>query len=307
MADHSGIPYVDASWPVVVGCSRVSPGCDHCYAIRDARRMAGNPNPKISGVYAGLTRGPEPSGVTKINQLSFPATRTTVDWTGQVRCLEQRLDWPAKWRKPRRILVSSHGDLFHPSVPYDFQAKVLDAMAFYDWHTFIVLTKRAQALAAVLRRWAGQYVGIFTPNQVTAPGRLPDNIWPAVTAEDQLRFDERVLELLKIPARQHVVSMEPLLGPIDFRGPAKKASLLSGLPDSRVTWVIAGAESGSGRRHAYQAWFADIAAQCYVEDMPLFIKQMDDDTGKLVKCPRVDLGDGSSEPIMMLPGDRWGL
>ena len=90
MSDNSKISWTDSTWPVVVGCDKLSPGCANCWAVRDAWRMGSNPNPKISSVYQGLVHKQD-------NGL--------LDWTGQVHCLEDRLTWPMHWKKPRTIFV----------------------------------------------------------------------------------------------------------------------------------------------------------------------------------------------------------
>ncbi len=130
MSDNTSIEWTDASWPVVSGCNRVSAGCDHCYAIRESNRLAGNPNPKVSAVYAGA--------VTRRNG--------RLDWSGTVRCLPERLDWPLKWRKPRRIFVGNMGDLFHERVSDEFIDRVFATMALAPRHTFQILTKRAKRM-----------------------------------------------------------------------------------------------------------------------------------------------------------------
>lgn len=96
MADGSKIEWTDATWNVVLGCTKVSKGCDHCYAIRTATRMTANPNPKVAGPYGG----------------------TVVDgeWTGQVNVAEDRMLQPLRWSKPRRVFVNAQSDLFHTHV-----------------------------------------------------------------------------------------------------------------------------------------------------------------------------------------------
>src|SRR5260370_20392802 len=81
MSDTTHISWADTTWPVTVGCDKVSVGCYDCYAMRDARRMGNNPNPAVSEVYNGLV-------IKQDNGL--------LNWTGIVRELPERLDWPAK-------------------------------------------------------------------------------------------------------------------------------------------------------------------------------------------------------------------
>jgi protein gp37 len=116
MALHSAIEWTDATWNPVTGCTQVSPGCDHCYALAFAERFRGVPNhPYEQGFDLRL-------------------------WT-------ERLELPLRWKKPRRIFVNSMSDLFHADVPEDFIRAVFDTMVLADWHIYQVLTKRPQRLA----------------------------------------------------------------------------------------------------------------------------------------------------------------
>src|SRR5436190_1539800 len=101
MSQHSAIEWTEATWNVVAGCSRVSPGCDHCYAIRDAHRMGANPNPKVAAAYGGLT---------------LRSTSGGLDWLGTVRLLPDRLGIPLSNKKPTVYFLNSMSNLLHPGV-----------------------------------------------------------------------------------------------------------------------------------------------------------------------------------------------
>jgi protein gp37 len=136
MSGPTPIEWTDATWPIVAGCAPASPGCDHCYAARNTSgRLRNLP------AYAGLATGGE--------------------FSGEIRLLPERLGWPLRQRKPRRIFVCSQSDLFHPKVPDEFIARTFAVMAAAPQHTFQILTKRAPA--RIGRR-----------NQVT-----PARAWPA--------------------------------------------------------------------------------------------------------------------------------
>jgi protein gp37 len=129
MADKTLIGWTDSSWPVVTGCEHLSEGCDNCYAARlTSGRLKHLP------AYAGLAENGR--------------------FNGTVRCLPDRLDWPAKWRKPRRIFVSDMADLFHRDVPDGYIARVWDVMGRNQEHTYQVLTKRHARLRSWVRDWA---------------------------------------------------------------------------------------------------------------------------------------------------------
>lgn len=131
----TGIEWTSGTWNPVAGCSRVSSGCLHCYAIRDAHRLAGNPNDTIRRTYAGLT------------------TRHgngQLDWTGVVRLVPERLAAPFRWRDPMRVFVNSLSDLFHEGLADADIARVFAVMALTPRHTFQVLTKRPERMALLL-------------------------------------------------------------------------------------------------------------------------------------------------------------
>ena len=257
MSDHTHIEWTDATWNPITGCSVVSAGCKHCYAMRLAgTRLRHHPS------RAGLTR---PTIVGPV-------------WTGDVRFNEDWLDQPLRWKKPRRIFVCAHGDLFHEAVPDAWIDRVFAVMALAPQHTFQVLTKRPERMKAwvrnersldvVLQHWKNRKAG-----QHTWP--LP-NVHLGVSAENQATADERIPLLLQTPAAVRFISAEPLLGPLNLRlflpfatrgrgGPAREKGGLD--------WVIAGGESGPGARPSHPDWFRSLRDQCQAADVPFFFKQ----------------------------------
>lgn len=214
MADKSLIEWTDATWNPVTGCAVVSPGCTNCYAMRLAGTRLRN-HPSRAGLTAETKAGPV--------------------WNGKVRLNEGWLRQPLQWKRPRRIFVCAHGDLFAEGVPDAWIDRVFAVMALASQHTFQVLTKRAARMRAYLNDPTTQArvarammdlapIGRFLENApIFVPGgamrvqRWPlPNVWLGVSAEDQPRADERVPELLATPAAVRYVSAEPLLGPIDL-------------------------------------------------------------------------------------------
>jgi len=118
MADHSHIEWTDATWNPVTGCTKVSPGCQHCYAERMARRLQAMGVPRYAHGFR-VTLHPD------------------------------ALALPLAWRKPRRIFVNSMSDLFHPAVPDAYIADVFHVMRQAPQHAFQVLTKRPERAAAL--------------------------------------------------------------------------------------------------------------------------------------------------------------
>lgn len=144
MGDGTKIEWTDATWNPITGCSLVSPGCTNCYAMRLAgTRLAHHPS------RAGLTRD----------------TKTGPVWTGEVRLNEQWLTQPLKWKRPRRIFVCAHGDLFAEGVPDEWIDKVFAVMALAPQHIFQVLTKRPERMREYFTKpvqgaWAGRAFSI---------------------------------------------------------------------------------------------------------------------------------------------------
>jgi protein gp37 len=128
MADSSAIEWTDATWNPVTGCTKISAGCDNCYAARFSERfrgVAGHP------FFSGFDLTPRP----------------------------ERLEQPFRWRRPRRIFVNSMSDLFHKSIPREFLDRVFDTMERADWHTYQVLTKRSSLMRDYLRERYGKASG----------------------------------------------------------------------------------------------------------------------------------------------------
>ena len=289
MSIDSKIAWTNSTWNPVVGCSKCSDGCDHCYAIRDAWRLGHNPNPKVRASYDGLVR--------KLNW--------RLNWTGEVRCLPDRLAQPLHWKRHRRIFVNSQSDLFHEAVPFEFIDQVFAVMALCPEHDFQVLTKRPDRMLRYAKRLnelspierslqiiGSQYRGhpaekmvmssIKTENVGAFPWPLR-NVWAGVSVESQSTTDERIPLLLQTPAAVRFISYEPALGPVDFSRwmhPFKISrdveghDLGSASGGSDIDWVIAGSESGPHARDYDTEWFASVARQCEQAGVAFFMKQL---------------------------------
>jgi protein gp37 len=183
--------------------------------------------------------------------------RFHLSW-GKAHFIPERLDQPAKVHKTGRVFVCSMGDLFHPSVDVCQIDAVVSAMVHpmggMNHHTYILLTKRIERL-------------------LNDPHCRPEhfanwpNVWLGVTVENQKRADERVPLLMKIPAAVRFVSVEPMLGPVD---------LSCWLASGKLSWVIAGPETGPRRRPFDEAWLDGcygLDAQCRTYGAAFFDKR----------------------------------
>src|SRR3972149_1032081 len=109
MANHSAIEWTESTWNPVTGCTKVSPGCKHCYAERMAERLQAMGQPNYRNGFA-------------------------------LTLQRHMLELPLRWRKPQRIFVNSMSDLFHEGVPLDFIQRVFAVMQRAHWHRFQILT-----------------------------------------------------------------------------------------------------------------------------------------------------------------------
>ncbi|MEA2691146.1 MAG: hypothetical protein QOJ16_533 [Acidobacteriota bacterium] len=120
MSEHSSIEWTDATWNPIRGCTKISPGCAHCYAETFAERFRGVPgHPYEQGF--------------------------------DLRLIPGKLDQPLLWRRPKMIFVNSMSDLFHEDVPDEYIAAVVRVMQRANWHTYQVLTKRSERLRDLLQ------------------------------------------------------------------------------------------------------------------------------------------------------------
>ena len=280
MADNTRIAWCDATWSPFRGCSRVSPGCSRCYAERMCSRgLPGLKSPTTGEDFA-------------VKMASGPR------WTGRVELIEDALEIPLRWRKPRRIFVNSMSDTFHESVPDEWIDRVFAVMALCPQHTFIVCTKRTKRARAYLSddRLKDMLTDLWAEAQ---PDREPGslllplpNVILLASVEDQPRADERIPDLLATPAAVRGISLEPMLGPADLRRWMVPKSVKDGyaevqsrFPSSEPTpahlrlrpsldWIIVGGESGPGARPCNIDWIRDVVRQCREAGVACFVKQL---------------------------------
>ncbi|HZQ17366.1 MAG TPA: phage Gp37/Gp68 family protein [Terriglobales bacterium] len=217
MSLNSQIEWTDATWNPVRGCTKISPGCKHCYAQTFAER------------FRGVKGHPYEQGF-------------------DLRLVPEKLTEPFSWRSPKLVFVNSMSDLFQPGVSDAYAEAVSQVMVSANWHTYQVLTKRAERLNALLNgglRFAAKH----------------RHIWWGVSVEDRKYGLPRIEYLRNTPAATRFLSIEPLLedlGEVDLRG---------------IDWVIVGGESGPGARTIRKQWVVSIREQCQAAGVPFFFKQ----------------------------------
>jgi protein gp37 len=294
----SKIEWTDRTWNPIIGCSKISPACDHCYAEKMAARLATMPQ-------------------TADN---YGAVVTNREWNGKTALIYSALQKPLHWRKPCRVFVGSMTDLFHPSTPTEWIDKVFAIMALTPHITYQVLTKRPERMREYcvnpqsrildeMERISGERIwcGGFWP--------LP-NVWLGVTVENQEYADKRLPILLDTPAAVRFVSVEPMLGAVNLRPYLEMNGFIcsecgyenlylnkseiktrirklgkpygnevlpicpdcgadsewQGWPDT-LDWVICGGETGPGARPMHPKWARGLRDQCQAAEVPFFFKQ----------------------------------
>lgn len=295
MAGNTSIEWTDTTWNPTTGCDRVSPGCDHCYALTLAKRLKGMGSAKYQNDGDPETSGP-----------GFGATEHP-----------DALTAPLSWRKPRKVFVNSMSDLFHKAFSAEYIARVFAVMACAPQHVFQILTKRHGRLVGLLNDPAFHAVvsdfAAADYGRPAAVSRWPlPNVWLGVSVETQKWADIRIPALLDTPAAVRFLSCEPLLGPIDIDPWICSTCQRSGWvedqnwqPEFRedrpdgpghgwipcgacnhggwsrdfdgarpaVDWVIVGGESGRGARPMHPQWARDLRDQCEDAEVPMLFKQ----------------------------------
>lgn len=161
----------------------------------------------------------------------------------QITLHQDLINLPLTWKTPRRIFVNSMSDLFHHEIPLEFIQAVFDTMRRAHWHTFQILTKRSDRLL-----------------ELSPHLPWPSNVWQGVSVEDK-RVLGRIDHLREVPAHVRFLSVEPLIGPIDYMN-------LDG-----IHWVIVGGESGPKSRPIDPDWVRTIRDQCQNDNVAFFFKQ----------------------------------
>lgn len=208
----SAIEWTESTWNPLTGCSKISSGCKHCYAERMALRLQAMGQPHYANGF-------------------------------QLALHESALRLPLEWKRPQMVFVNSMSDLFHKDVPAEFILRVFAVMRQASWHTFQVLTKRADRLL-----------------QVNPMIDWPENVWMGVSVENE-DYSFRIDDLRRTHAKVKFLSLEPLLGP------------LPGLNLEGIDWAIVGGESGPGARPMAKEWVTEIRDQCGKARVPFFFKQ----------------------------------
>ena len=324
MKTKAGV-YWDKPWNPVTGCTPCSPGCLNCWAKELAGRFPwtahGGDNTCPTCFGRGWLGSDADAGTGRDERCGKCRGEGAIPIPfSQIVTHPDRLSQPLHWRKPRVVAVCWMGDLFHEDVPDLLLEAVFGVMSFCGQQQFLVLTKRP----ARMRQWLSTTSLSMCQAEATVRGdcerhprwhHRPENdvvinSWPlpnvhlGVTACNQEEADEKVPILLDTPAAHRWVSLEPLLGEVDFAphlSPQTKTSFYNRggrgmsaqviVRKEHLNWVVAGCESGPRRRPASHDLFRSLRDQCAEAGVPFYLKQMserEDGTGRVVKAPYLD-------------------
>jgi protein gp37 len=231
----TSIEWADCTWNALTGCTKISPGCKNCYAERMSKRL------KLMG---------QPNYQNEFDLTLHP----------------HMLELPLKWKTPKRVFVNSMSDLYHKDVPEEFIGRVFDTMNRAHWHTYQILTKRADRLEEL------------SPRLPWAP-----HIWQGVSVENA-DYTFRIDHLRRTGAHVKFLSVEPLLGPIP------------NLDLTGIHWVIVGGESGGGCRPMEVEWVRQIRESCRHQGVAMFFKQTGEKLARRLKLKSKKGGDAAELP-----------
>ena len=208
----SKIEWTEETWNPITGCSKCSAGCQHCYAEIFANRLQAMGNERYKDAF-------------------------------KVTVHRDLFEKPLDWKKPKMIFVNSMSDIFHEDIPEQDILDLFDVMNRATWHTFQVLTKRADRMVELSDRinWT-------------------DNIWMGVSVENSDALN-RCEQLKETGAKIKFVSAEPLLESI------------SDIDLTGIDWLIVGGESGAGSRPMEKEWVIELRDKAEDSDVAFFFKQ----------------------------------
>lgn len=235
MAENSKIEWTHHTFSPWIGCTKIGPGCDHCYAESMNNRFKGG----NWGVGAPRRR-------TSAANWKLP-----LKWNREAAKTGERL----------RVFCASLADVFDNEVDQLWREDLwtlIESTPNLDW---LLLTKRIGN------------VSDMAPGYWSAEG-WPENVWLGVTVVNQAEADRDIPKLLSVPAKIRWLSMEPLLGPVDLRQAHMTHYKLKNWPaPTRVDWVVVGGESGAGARPMHPDWAISLRDQCELAGIPFLFKQ----------------------------------
>lgn len=262
MAENTGIEWADHTFNPWIGCTKVSPACDHCYAEEWAKRFKG------------------PAWGKERRRTS------TANWQKPLRWNREAAAFRAAHGRAPMVFCASLADVFDNQVPDEWRLELWELIAQTPDLVWLLLTKRPQNIRKMLPVMDSSLPGYRPWHQ-----RWPwPHVWLGTTVENQAEADRRIPHLLSVPAAKRFLSCEPLLGPVDLtnlsvvspggveqwnaldRIEGREAAAEGGV-SGVIDWVIAGGESGREARPSHPDWFRSLRDQCAGAGVPFLFKQ----------------------------------
>ena len=310
MGESTGIQWTDATWNPVTGCTKVSPGCLHCYAATLDKRFseAWGRGPHVPWTVAAQ-RGAAIAQDIKRSKLAAPLLYPSLpgpDRYSPVTLHPDRLEAPLHWRQPRRVFVNSMSDLFHEAVPDEFVERVFAVMAAAKHHTFQVLTKRPERMLKwfaseplysrsdmvagaawdmkIAEFGVGQKAGHHDPKDCPTTGscRRCDKhfkirrVWPGWPLPNVwlgVSVENQRYADERIPLLLQTPAAVRFISAEPLLEPVRLYDEWL-TPKLSLDWVIVGGESGLGARPMNLDWARSIVRQCGAASVPCFVKQL---------------------------------
>lgn len=283
MAENSSIEWTDHTFNPWIGCTKVSPGCDHCYAEQrmDQRLHQVQWGPGAQRVRTKPANWAKPLrwNATPFYECSACRWRGSIkaasaDSHGPIAVLTCPNNCDGVLRLVRqRVFCASLADVFDNEAPPEWRADLFDLIRRTPNLDWLLLTKRIGNAARMT-------VEALGGSERDALHSMPRNIWLGATIVNQEEADRDIPKLLAIPTRVRFLSMEPLLGPVDLTRVGAPAgypalswdTLQSGQP-ARIDWAIVGGESGPQARPMHPDWARSLRDQCAAAGVPFLFKQ----------------------------------
>jgi protein gp37 len=253
MAENSNIEWTDHTFNPWYGCTKVGPGCDHCYA--EARM-----DTRLHRVQWGAGQ---------------PRVRTK-DWGDPGRWNRQHEAFFAAHGRRQRVFCASLADVFDNEVPAQWRVDLFRLIADTPNLDWLLLTKRIGNVSRMLRNVIDSLVRESASTEDEPPYWPWPNVWIGATIVNQEEADRDIPKLLEVPARVRFLSMEPLLGPVEFSNVTRRADAVRQLGKKAlagIDWVIVGGESGHGARPMHPDWARSLRDQCAAAGVPFLFKQ----------------------------------
>lgn len=261
MSEHTAIEWCDSTFNPWIGCTRVGPACDHCYAAvsTPARTM-------------GIEWGPHAE------------RRRTSDanWKQPLRWEREHEAFAEQHGRRRRVFCASLADVFDNAVPQQWRDDLFELIRVTPHLDWLLLTKRIGNVG----------------NMLPVPfdfERIYPNVWLGITICNQAEGDRDVPKLLELDARVRFLSVEPMLGPITFEGMFSSACDMRDGTNAleALSWVICGGESGPHARPMHPDWARSLRDQCSAAGVPFLFKQWGNwRAAAWFDGPDADAGDG---------------